>query len=73
MMTDFFLEVADEAWAEVLKDKIKEYILSKQNKQMTELAKIVADGNNQRWKTKMEKKRGCAEFREKLCSFFSKS
>ncbi len=73
MIESFFFEVADCAWREVLKEKIKEYILATQNTQMTELAKIVAEGNNQRWKIKMEKKQGCASFREKLCQFFGQS
>jgi len=69
--TDFFLEVADCAWTEVLKDKIKEHILQTQGDRMTELAKIVAEGNGQRWKNKMENKKNCMEFEEKLCQFFS--
>ncbi len=70
---EYFLEVADCAWEEVLKEKIKEHILSTQDKRMTELAKIVSEGNNLRWRNKMEKKQGCGDFREKLCEFFSKS
>ena len=69
---DWFLEVADCAWTEVLKDKIKEHILSTHNDRMTELAKIVAEGNNQRWQHKLAKKHACAEFKEKLLRFFSK-
>lgn len=64
-------EVADEAWTEVLKEKIKEHILSNQSERMTELAKIVSDGNSQRWKHKMEKKHACGDFKEKLRNFFS--
>jgi hypothetical protein len=69
----YFLEAADCAWMEVLKDKMKEYILSTQDDRMTELAKIVADGNSQRWKHKMEKKQGCMDFKEKLRRFFGHS
>lgn len=69
-MTDFFLEIADCAWSEVLKDKIKEHILATQNDRMTELAKIVSEGNNQRWRHRMEKKQGCCDFKEKLARFF---
>lgn len=65
------LETADCAWLEVLKDKIKEHILATQNERMAELAKIVAEANNQRWKSKMEKKRACKEFHEKLHHVFS--
>jgi hypothetical protein len=67
-----FLEIADSAWMEVLKDKIKEHILATQNDRMTELAKIISETNNNRWKNKMEKKHGCAEFKEKLHQFFAK-
>ncbi len=72
-LTDWFLEVADAAWSEVLKDKIKEHIVATQNDRMTELAKIVSEGNSQRWKHKMEKKQGCMDFKEKLCRFFGQS
>lgn len=72
-LIDCLIEAADCAWMEVLKDKIKEHILATQNDRMKELAKIVAEGNNQRWKFKMEKKQGCADFKEKLCRFFGQS
>ena len=73
MMGTYFLEVADTAWGEVLKDEIKKYILSTQKDRMADLAKIGAEANNHRWKNKMEKKQSCADFGEKLYSFFSKS
>lgn len=66
----YFLEIADDAWEEVLKEKIKEHILETQNKKMEELAKIVSEGNGERWKNKMEKRRGCCSFKEKLSQFF---
>jgi N-acetylneuraminic acid mutarotase len=69
----YFLDIADCAWEEVLKDKVKEYIVATQNDRMKELAKIIAEGNNQRWRHKMEKKHGCRDFQEKLCNFFSQS
>jgi|SRR5580700_3667052 hypothetical protein len=67
----YFLDIADEAWEEVLKDKIKEHILKTQNDRMTELAKVVSEGNNRRWKHRMEKKHSCQEFEEEICRFFS--
>jgi hypothetical protein len=71
MMSEYFLQIADEAWEEVLKDEIKKQILATQKERMSKLAKIVSEGNNRRWKHKMEKKQGCAEFHEELSSFFS--
>ncbi len=68
-----FLELADCAWMEVLKEKIKEHILATDKERMTELAKIISECNQQRWKNKMGKKRHCKDFEEKLCGFFERS
>lgn len=67
------LEIADAAWMEVLKEKIKEHIVATQGDRMTELAKILSEGNSQRWRQKMEKKHSCMDFKEKLQRFFSQS
>lgn len=68
---DWFLALADEAWSEVVKEKIKEHILETQGKRLNELAKIISETNSQRWKLKMEKENCCYEFKEKIASFFS--
>jgi hypothetical protein len=70
MKAEYFLALADEAWEEVLKDKIKEYILQTQNDPMLKLAKLVAEGNHQRWRTKMEKRQNSKDFMEEICKFF---
>ncbi|MBI2786321.1 MAG: hypothetical protein HYX60_08485 [Legionella longbeachae] len=70
---NYFLELADEAWEDVLKEKIKEYILETQNAHMVKLAKIVAEGNHQRWKNRMEKNQGSKDFMEEICKYFSQS
>ncbi|WP_128130961.1 hypothetical protein [Legionella sainthelensi] len=70
---NYFLELADEAWEEVLKEKIKEYILDTQNNQMIKLAKIVAEGNNQRWQNRVERKQDYNDFMDEIRKFFSKS
>lgn len=67
-----FLELADQAWMEVLKEKIKEQIKSS-SKNLDELARIVTEANHERWKKKMDAKGSCASFEEKLCDFFSQS
>lgn len=66
------LELADEAWMCLLKDKIKEQILATNGKHLDELAKLVAGSNNERWKLKMAKKNTMQGFRAKMESFFSK-
>lgn len=70
---NYFLELADEAWEEVLKDMIKEYILETQRDRIAKLAKIVSEGNHQRWRNRMEQKQDCKEFMEELIKFFSKT
>jgi hypothetical protein len=66
-----FLHIADEAWMEVLKDKIKEQIIATSGPHLNELAKIISEANHGRWKNKMASKKGCKEFEEKICKFFS--
>ena len=70
---NYFLGLADKAWEEVLKEKIKECILKTQSDRMDKLAKIIAEGNNHHWKNRMEKKQGCEDFMEEVCKFFNQS
>lgn len=70
-------EIADCAWVELLKEKIKEHILASDTK-INELAKIVAEANHKRWKHKMERDKcdshseECAlDFEEALCRLYS--
>ncbi len=65
------LELADEAWMCLLKDKIKEQILATNGKHLDELAKLVTESNHSRWKLKMAKKANVEAFREKLHVLFS--
>lgn len=46
------LELADEAWMEVLKEKIKERIRNQDTK-IDQLADIVAEANHTRWRNKI--------------------
>jgi hypothetical protein len=66
------LEIADEAWMEILKDKIKEQILSSSGAHLDELAKIVSESNRDRWKHKIATNAVVNEYREKFSSFFDK-
>jgi hypothetical protein len=65
------LELADEAWMELLKDKIKQQILTNNGNKIEQLAKLVADSNNERWKNKLGIKKCCNNFKEKLENYFS--
>lgn len=65
------LELADAAWRDVLKEKIKEEIKGRHSAKLDELARIVSEANSAKWKQKMSSKKGCKEFHEKLCHFFN--
>lgn len=67
---DQLLELADEAWMEVLKDKIKENISANSGANLDRLAKLVSESNNHRWKNKLSKKKSCEEYKEKIADFF---
>ncbi len=67
-----FLELADQAWMEVLKEKIKDHIKSNA-KYMDELARLISEANKEKWHKKMENKQCCSNFEERIKSFFSES
>ena len=63
---DELLELADDAWMEVLMDKIKEEILAHSGEHLTQLAKLVTATNHERWKDKLAEKYNKENFREEL-------
>lgn len=65
------LQMADCAWMELLKDKMKEQIESTCGAQLDELAKLVSTSNHERWKHKMAKQKGCEDYKQKVAAFFS--
>lgn len=67
-----FLELADHAWMELLKEKVKEHT-ARLSPHMDELARLIAESNHERWKKKMENESCSDGFQEKLNQFFGKS
>lgn len=67
-----FLEIADEAWVEVLKDKIKSKIIAHKGEDMDKLAEIIAKANGKKWCNIIASKTNCREFKEHLKDFFTK-
>lgn len=67
------LEMADEAWMEVLKEKIKGHILATKGAHLDKLAKLVAESNEEKWKNKMVKHHGCENYKQKLKEFFQQN
>ena len=68
-----FLTLADEAWKEVLKEKIKAKIIAKKGEHLDKLADIIAKTNGEKWKNKIAAKMRCSEFKDELKDFFSSS
>jgi hypothetical protein len=57
---------------ELLKEKIKEHIRS-QAKNIDELARLIAEANQERWQKKMDAGQCCECFEEKIKEFFSQA
>lgn len=66
-----FLKIADEAWVELLKEKIKAKIIAKKGEHIEKLAEIIAKANGEKWKTKLSGKTHCNEYKETLKEFFT--
>lgn len=66
------LEIADEAWMEILKEKIKDQILKTNGPQLEKLAKLVSSSNNERWKYKIAGNAASNHYREKFAEYFNK-
>lgn len=68
-----FLAIADEAWKEVLKEKIKNKILTHKGEHMERLAEIIATANGEKWKHIISAKTKCNNFKDTLKDFFTSS
>ena len=58
--------LADEAWKEVLKDKIKQEIEKNSGAKLDALAKLVANANQQKWAHLIEGKQKCDSFKDQV-------
>ena len=64
--------MADEAWMELLKEKIKKNIEAKTGKHLDKLADIISKANHDRWNEKMSISKTKEDFKDKLSDFFHK-
>ena len=69
-MPEKLLGLADEAWHEVVKDKIKAEIESSCGEKLDKLAKIVASANSGRWAHQIQGKVKCEEFKSSIKELF---
>lgn len=70
--SDQLLEMADEAWMEVLKEKIKQKIEKETGQHLDQLASLVATANHNRWINKMGVINGKEDFKIKLDEYFKR-
>ena len=68
---EIFLKLADEAWVEVLKEKIKTEIEKKKGSDLEKLAVIIAKANGEKWKNKIAIKTKSEEYKNTLKDYFS--
>lgn len=64
------LSIADEAWMDLLKEKIKNHIQSNSDQHLEEIAGIVAESNKERWQHKMAIQKTKEDFKNKLDKAF---
>lgn len=67
---EHFLMMADKAWMELLKEKIKANIEKEHGTHIEQLADILAKANGDQWKHKMEAKMCYEEYQNTLKEFF---
>ncbi len=66
------LEMADEAWMCLLKDKIKQQIETLSGNNLNELASLVANANHKKWIDKMACSDAKDDYEDKVAEFFSR-
>ena len=60
------LELADDAWMEVLKEEIKKEIVKNSGAHLKKMAELVTKTNHKRWTEKIEEKHNIEVFEEEL-------
>ncbi|MGZ3732152.1 MAG: hypothetical protein ACXU9U_00205 [Parachlamydiaceae bacterium] len=63
--------MADCAWKELLKEKIKENMAKTAGNHLDEIAKVVVETNHARWQNKMAIQKAKQDFKNKLDSLFN--
>jgi len=69
-MPEKLLCLADEAWYEVLKEKMKDDIRKSCGDQMEKIAKLVNETDKAKWECKMKAKSKCDEYKQNLKNLF---
>ena len=70
-MPEQLLELADEAWNELLREKMKAKIEESCGEKLDELAALVTTANSYRWQQKIQGKVKCDEYKSSIKEFFT--
>ncbi len=70
-MPEKLLALADEAWFEVLKEKMKAEISTTCGDRLDKLAKLVTETNQDKWMHTIQGKVKCEEYKENLKAMFA--
>jgi hypothetical protein len=65
-MPKMMMAISNQAWAELLKDKMKKHLEAVQGKKLDAMAKVSVDACIAYWDGKMQQKDGFEDFAEKL-------
>jgi len=69
-MAKEMMNLANQAWAELMKEKMKKEFEKVNGERMNKIAAVGVAGCNDFWQHKMQAKAGCADFSEKLKQAF---
>lgn len=67
------IAIADDAWMELLHEKIKKEIEKADGANLDKLAKLVSDANRARWNHKLALNKNSAELKNSLDQFFGQA
>lgn len=66
------LDLADKAWMELLKEKIKTKINAASGDTLDKLAQLLTEVNHERWAEIFASKKHCEDYKKRICDFFNK-
>lgn len=70
-MPQYLLSLADKAWEEVVKEKLKKQIEAKSGAHLDKLTELVARTNSSKWHNKLTAKKACGDYQSQLWNLFS--
>jgi hypothetical protein len=70
-LCEHLVELADIAWMELVKEKLKEEIRNADADHIDQLVKVISSYNRQRWHAKLSEKSGCEDLEQQVKEIFA--